>query len=293
MSLEPGRLHFAHGVAHKDGASITRCGTESVSDDKPFERVAKELELDGYQCLTVLSPADYHLLLIDAPNVPANEVKNAARWRIKDMLDYPVDAATIDVLDIPVDPASSNRAHSIYTVAAKNEVIRECMERFARSHLRLSVIDIAETAQRNIAALLEPPGRGVAMLYPATDHVLFTVNYRGALYLARRIDVSLQELESVASADDAKNRVLLEVQRSFDHLDRQFPFVGVAKVLVAPTPAETGLQSYLADNLDVPVEEVRLAQLLNVAPEIALDRDAAWRLFHVLGATLRPAASAS
>jgi MSHA biogenesis protein MshI len=117
---------------------------------------------------------------------------------------------------------------------------------------------------------------------------LFTVNFRGELYLARRIDVSLEELETLGEkADDAKNRILLEVQRSFDHLDRQFPFIGVAKVVVAPTPADTGLQSYLASNLDIPVEEVRVADLLNLSPGIELERDAAWRLFHVFGATLR------
>jgi MSHA biogenesis protein MshI len=215
-------------------------------------------------------------------------MKNAARWRIKDLLDYPVDTATVDVLDIPPPPDTTNRGHSIYAVAAKNDVIRECMDRFSRLHLHLSVIDIVETAQRNIAALLEPPGRGLGTLYPARDHVLFTVNFRGELYLARRIDVSLEELETLGEkADEAKNRILLEVQRSFDHLDRQFPFVGVAKVVVAPTPADTGLQSYLASNLDIPVEEVRVADLLNLSPDIELERDAAWRLFHVFGATLR------
>jgi MSHA biogenesis protein MshI len=286
--MEGGRMHYAHGRPGVEGNSITRCGSESIADDKAFEHIAKTLELERYQCLTVLPPSDYQFILVEAPNVPASELKNATRWRIKDLLDYPVDAATVDVLDIPLNTESTNRVHSIYAVAAKNEVIREHMERCARLQLRLSVIDIVETAQRNIAALLETPGSGIALLYPATDHVLLTVNYRGDLYLARRIDVSLNELEALGEiADEAKNRVLLELQRSFDHLDRQFPFIAVAKVLVAPTPADTGLQSYLASNLDLPVEEVRLAELLNLAPELELERQAAWRLFHVLGATLR------
>src|SRR5258708_4454717 len=90
------------------------------------------------------------------------------------------------------------------------------------------------SAQRNIAALLEPHDRGVAMLYADRQQVLFTVNFRGELYLARRIDVGLEELEKLAQggSDDAKNRILLEVQRSFDHLERQFPFVGLGKVLL-------------------------------------------------------------
>ena len=211
------------------------------------------------------------------------------------MIDYPVDHATVDVLDIPVDPSGASRAHSVYAVAAKNEAIRSCMERFSRARLPLSVIDIVETAQRNIAALYEPPDRGVAMLYAGEEHVLLTISFRGELYMARRIDVSLRELEKLAqgNSDEAKNRILLEVQRSFDHLERQFPFVGVGKLLVAPTPADTGLQSYLSENLDIPVEEVQLEALLSFAPGVEIDRQTSWRLFHVFGAALREGAKPS
>ena len=39
------------------------------------------------------------MLVVDAPK-SAGRVKTAIRWRIKDLLDYRVDDATIDVLDI-------------------------------------------------------------------------------------------------------------------------------------------------------------------------------------------------
>lgn len=294
ISLQPGTIHYAHGVIDGSQIAIRRCGMQAFADDKELERRTKELGFDRYQCVTVLPSSDYQLLLVDAPNVPAAELRTAARWRVKDMLDYAVDQATIDVLDIPSDPSSANRGHSLYAVAARNEVIRTCMERFSRARIALTVIDIEETAQRNIAALLEPLDRGVALLHVGKSQVLLTVNFRGELYLARRIDVGLEELEKLAEggSDDAKNRILLEVQRSFDHLERQFPFVGVGKVLIAPTPADTGLQSYLAENLDMPVEEVRLGEVLSLAPDVELERPAAWQLFHLIGAALRNEAKA-
>jgi MSHA biogenesis protein MshI len=295
ISLKPGTLHYAHGFADGAQSVVKRCGTQVFADDKELERRTKELGFDRYQCVTVLPASDYQLLLIEAPSVPAAELRNAARWRVKDMLDYAVDQATIDVLDIPAAPAGASRTHSLYTVAARNEVIRTCMERFSRARIPLSVIDIEETAQRNIAALLEPPDRGLALLHVGKSQVLLTVNFRGELYLARRIDVGLEELEKLAQggSDDAKNRILLEVQRSFDHLERQFPFVSVGKLLIAPTPADTGLQSYLAENIDMAVEEVRLGEVLRLAPNVELERPAAWELFHLIGATLRNEAKAS
>jgi MSHA biogenesis protein MshI len=294
ISLQPGTIHYAHGVIEGGQNTIRRCGMQPFADDRELERRTKELGFDRYQCVTVLPSTDYQLLLVDAPNVPAAELRTAARWRVKDMLDYAVEQATIDVLDIPSDPSNASRSHSLYAVAARNEVIRTCMERFSRARIPLTVIDIEETAQRNIAALLEPLDRGVALLHVGKSQVLFTVNFRGELYLARRVDVGLEELEKLAQggSDDAKNRILLEVQRSFDHLERQFPFVGVGKVLIAPTPADTGLQSYLAENLDMPVEEVRLGEVLSLAPDVELERPAAWQLFHLIGAALRNEAKA-
>ena len=282
MSLEPGRLHFAHAAMEDGRAALKRCGSRPIADEKDLERAAKELHAGLHQCLTVLPASDYQLLQVEAPNVPRAEMKNAARWKIKDMLDYPVEQATLDVLDIP---GEGDRGRSVYTVAAKNETIQACMQRFSRARVPLSVIDIHETAQRNIAALYETPQRGLAMLYVAKEHVLLTVNFRGELYMARRIEVGLDELEklTMGGSDEAKNRILLELQRSFDHLERQFPFISLGKLLVAPMPADTGLQSYLAENLDIPVEEVRLGEL--VAME--LERETAWRLFHVVGAALR------
>jgi MSHA biogenesis protein MshI len=295
ISLQPGRMHYAHGVIDGGQNVIKRCGTQAFADDKELERKTKELGFDRYQRVTVLPATDYQLLLVDAPNVPPAELRNATRWRLKDLLDYAVDQATIDVLDIPSDPSNASRTHSLYAVAAKNEVIRTCMDRFSRARIPLTVIDIEETAQRNIAALLEPADRGVALLHVGKSQVLLTVNFRGELYLARRIDVGLEELEKLAQggSDDAKNRILLEVQRSFDHLERQFPFVGVGKLLVAPTPADTGLQSYLAENVDMAVEEVRLGEVLSLAPDVELERQAAWQLFHLIGAALRNEAKAS
>jgi len=289
--MQPGALTFAHGVCGPAGkCEIRRCGTRELGASfKDADRVAKDLGVDQYQCLTLLSPTDYQLLLVEAPNVPIAELKTAVRWRVKDMLDYHLDDATIDVLDIPVDPASGGRGHSMYAVAARNDIIQGCIERFTAARIPLSVIDIAETAQRNIAALYEPPDRGVGLLYLGPAHALLTINFRGELYLARRIDVGIEQLLSAGETqrDEAMNRVLLELQRSFDHLDRQFPFVTMAKLLLGPEPRDTGLAAYLSANLDLAVEPASLSDVVSFEPGAPPEGEAAWRLFHVLGAALR------
>lgn len=291
ISKQAGGLSFAHGVcaAGAKGA-IRRFGTLATDPEaKDLERFANDLEVGRYQCLTLLPAADYQLLMVEAPNVPAPELKNAVRWRIKDMIDYHVEDATVDVLDIPPDAARGGRNHSMYAVAARNEIIQRCIEQFGAAKIPLTVIDIAETAQRNIAALFEQPERGLAFLYVGAEHALLTINFRGELYLARRIDVTVDELAKLArgGSQDMANRVLLELQRSFDHLDRQHPFVSLSKLVLGPEPEDTGLAAHLAANLGLPVEQARLADVIDFAPDAALSPDDAWRLFHVLGAALR------
>ena len=287
--LQPGALHFAHGITEPGRKStIKSWGTRTLDDSpKDFERVTRELGVERHQCLTVLPASDYQLILVDAPNVPPAELKAAVRWKLKDMLDYHVDDATIDVLDIPV-PSAGARGHSMYAVAARNDLIQGTIERFTAASVPLSVIDIGETAQRNIAALFEASERAVGMLYVLPRQALLTVNFHGELYLARRIDVGSDQLAAEASAqrDEALGRILLELQRSLDHLDRQFPFLTMAKLLLAPEPRDTGLFAHLAANLGVPVERARLGDVMDFA-DGAPDDETAWRLFHVLGAALR------
>lgn len=254
-----------------------------------LEKLNKDAHAQSYHCTTLLGAPDYQLLSLDAPNVPPEELKTAIGWRLKDMLDFPLAEATIDVFDIPADKNAPVRAQMVFAVAARNGAVMQRQTLYAASKIALAAIDIPEMAQRNIAALLEPEGRGLAMLSFDGDGGLLTVNFNAELYLARRIDVTLSQLAD--SSEDQKSRyydkITLELQRSFDHFDRQFHFITVAKLLLAPTGAD-GLHGYLADNLYMPVEVLDMALVFDLekTPELA-DAPSQARFFLALGAALR------
>src|ERR1039457_4005125 len=151
-------------------------------DGAELQQAAQEYGLGGYCCATLLHPAEYQLLMVDAPSVPREELKAAIRWRVKDLLEYHIDDATMDVLDIPVDKDAPGKGHYMYAVAAKNEIVREQIAQFELAKIPLQVIDIPETAQRNIAELYESANRGIGML--TFDHTggLFTLSFKGELY---------------------------------------------------------------------------------------------------------------
>jgi MSHA biogenesis protein MshI len=264
---------------------------ESPSVAAVLETLAKDLYVNRYQCTTLLNSGEYQLLSVDAPNVPPEELKAAIRWRVKDMIDYHIDDATIDVLEVPVEKSGAARTHSMYAVAARNQQIQQRQALFENARIPLSAIDIPEMAQRNISVLFEPAGRGVALLSFSQDGGLLTITFSGELYLSRRLDVTLSQLQR-AGTEQKKglyDLITLELQRSLDHFDRQYHFIAVAKLLLAPLgDAGADLQEYLAANLYIPVEAANLESVLNIsnAPQLK-SSELQQRYFLTLGAGLR------
>lgn len=291
VSLQPGELSFVHGRYEPGGAAtVDVCGTQAFEGEfEGAQQAAREHDLGRFQCSTLLAPGEYQVLLVEAPNVPQAELKTAIRWRIKDLLDYHVNDATVDVLAVPPNPAGGERAQSMYAVTARNDLLQACIGRFESARIPLSVIDIPETAQRNVATLFERDDRGLAMLYMGGTEGLLTINYRRELMLARRIDVGMQTMAAVSGAEREEQfqRVLLELQRTFDHFDRQFAYVPMSKLMLAPDPEETGLLEFLAGNLDIPVERARLSAVITFGARSDLEPKEEWRLFHLIGAALR------
>ena len=254
--------------------AIALCDTyrKEGSDAATLARLRKEFKLDQYRCTTLLKNENYQVHQVDAPNVPAAEMKTAVRWRVKDLIDYPLDAATVDVLDIPVDRNAPARNHSVYAVTARNSVIESCIKPFNEAQVALEAIDIPDLAQRNIAALFETEERGVAMLAFYEKEGILTFTRGGELYLARRIEIPLAQLleADAVRRNQHFERIVLEVQRSLDHFERQYHYVPIAKLLLAPLPRDIGLQQYLASNIYVPVETVDLGAVLDfpAVPEL-------------------------
>jgi MSHA biogenesis protein MshI len=209
-----------------------------------LEKMRNSLRVGDFQFSTLLAPGEYQLLQVEAPNVPDDELKAAVRWSIKDSLNYHADDATLDVLRIPPNQAGGDAKKSLYVVVASNELIKRRTELFEHAHINLRVIDVPEMAQRNIAALYEHEGRALALLAFDESGGLLTFTSDGELYLARRIEISLGQLQDANESlrQQYFDRLELEVQRSIDHFDRQFKHLTLRRLMVC-APEHVGLIS--------------------------------------------------
>lgn len=282
VQREVGQLPLVKAVASQPA-------NDSVAD--MLEKLGKKVGANHDGCSHLLAAGEYQLLTLDALNVPQEELKAAVRWRLKDMLDFHVDDATVDVVAVPANDDAQARAAGMFAVVAHNQLIRQRQALFEEARLKLAVIDIPEMAQRNIAALLEPPERGLALLSFNDAGGLLTLSFAGELYLSRRLDISLSQLEQSDSAQQSAlhERISLEVQRSLDHFDRQYRHIALSKLMLAPLGfAGSALQDSLATNLYLPVEALDLDGVFDLS-QVPLLREPAeqQRYFLALGAALR------
>jgi MSHA biogenesis protein MshI len=299
INIWPDRVDVSRvAVAGKGRPEIQVCDSyrKLGGDAATLSRLRRELKLDQCRCTTLLKSGDYQMVQLDAPGVLPNELKNAVRWRLKDMIDFPVDDATVDAILIP---GAEGTAAQALAVAARNQVIAATIKPFNDADIPLEIIDVPEFAQRNIARCFESEGRGVAALSLDDRGGLLTFTSGGELYQHRRIDVTLSSLSGAGTEqkDGAEvrmelegpfERLVMELQRSLDHFERRFPNVTLAKLVVTPVPGKDNLRSYLANRLELPVEMLYLFEVMDFPDTAELHEPAQQaRYLHTIGAAMR------
>lgn len=238
---------------------------------------AKEL-----RCSFVLGFSHCQLLQVEKPNVAPEELKQAVSWKIKDLIDYPVEQATVDIVNIPPDPSNSKRQQYAYAVAANNEALARMTNQLINAKVNLQAIDARVFAQRNIASLLEEDNRGLAMLSFNNAGGLLTFTAGGELYHARRIEIDN------ARSKTAFETMSLELQRSLDHFESQFPYVAINKLLVAPFELRDSFADHLRDYINLPIVKFELSDIFDFDEKVELgDLSRQASLLPVLGAALR------
>lgn len=271
---------------------LVSCGASDAGSDSEISSVIRsfreQTEPPPARASCVLADAEYQLLLVEAPDVEPAELKAAVRWRIKDLIDFHIDDAVIDVFDVPGD---QSRSPMKYVVAARSATVARRVEQLETAGMGLEYIDVAELALRNVAALTEEDVAGLALLHLEPDYGLMTVTRQGALYLARRIEIGHSQLERAYRADDGSadrllDNVLLELQRSLDYYESHFDQAGIGSVYVTPQPTEMpAMIDYMRERLGVRVGQLDLRELITCNVDCPPERQA--RTMLALGGALR------
>ena len=243
-----------------------------------------------FQRALLLDRAEYKIMVVPEPPVPSDEIDQSLRWTLGTLLDFPISDASYDWIPIPTRKELPNRPPHLYVIAARKTDVLGHADAFVKAKLPLHAVDIRETAQRNIAALVETPGEGLALVSVVDQGILLTLTWNGELYLDRFIQEPLLRMLNgdADGIEESMDRIATEVQRSIQHLGRMLPFIHIGRLVVAPLPAPLPLQQHLQELLSIPVDKLDLSRVFDFsqAPEL-LDEHNQSRAFGVLGAALR------
>lgn len=180
---------IAGGLFEVKQIGVERQGTDSMND---FVHRLQGLGLKGLSVYVMLQPEQYQLLQIDAPAVPPEELRAAARYQVKEMVQSHIDDITLDVLR--VGDGQQKGAGHLFVVAATNAVVREVIDLGDALQWSVPVIDIQETAQRNLQSALAArdgaANRANAALVVVDGHqAVLTISANEELFYTRRLEL--------------------------------------------------------------------------------------------------------
>lgn len=282
---EEGRAPTLKLCAFQDIAGVEEQGAT-------LRKLVKAHDLGNTRCTGILDMDAYNLLLVEAPDVPLDELKAAMRWRVKDLIDYHIDEAVIDVFDIPQQKTTGN-AHMMYAVVAYSAAIKQRTDQLLGAGFKLSCVDIPELAMRNLAALLPEDVGGLALIYMARDRGLITLTRQSTLYLSRRIDSGTAAIfgskEIAALTPEMEgwlDGIVIEVQRSLDYYESHFSQPPVSGAVLAPLACPiAGVAEYLSRQLGIPVRILDLNDVIDTGEPLSCELQS--RCLPAVGAALR------
>jgi MSHA biogenesis protein MshI len=262
----PRLLHLA--VNHADRDPLPWTAAQTMLRKQPHRETP---------VTAVMPPGSYQLLQMDAAEVPAAELRDAMRWRLRDVIDKSPENMMVDVLPLP---ARSHTASSqqVFVVAAEQKLVDEQAAMVAGAARTLDVIDIPELALRNLMSLVPGESAGCALLLLGRGYVQILVSRNGSLHVVRRIDG--------AALTDA-DRIAVHVQRSLQFYEAHFDGAPINTLRIAPdNELVRELTAELGAITGLTVEPLVIGKLLDCEGDCPLVDEPESLL--ALGAALRP-----
>lgn len=160
----------------------------------------------GMPAVLVLDDDDYELLLVEAPEVPDDELSAALEFRIGDLLAQPIEETAIQAMRLPRD-AYRGRMSMAHVIACPNEKIRAWVKWAENLHLVVEIITVPELSLLNVLAA-NSISQGIALLELGPKQGCIRLYQDGALYLTRQVEVGIDALEIQNDEEVSENTVV-------------------------------------------------------------------------------------
>lgn len=286
ISISPQELTFVYAREVAGKTTIELCESYPYKNKSgllsTLTTIVKNNHLKNVPCCLMLQPEDYQLLVTDALPVTATEFQAAIRWKIKDLIRFPLDDVLIDSFSMPKMKANQDK---IMVVAAQASKLKMLSTEIRGCGLNLKFIDIPELALRNITVLYEKAEQSTGLVYVQENNIQLLITFQQQIYVSRVLKFSLNNEDANAIAQSIE-RLASEIQRSFDYYqslwDQPLPsqFIFASTKLIVPEAS-----NLLSQKLKTPVQIINITDVLVCKPKINLEQQGKYLL--MIGGVLR------
>ena len=222
--------------------------------------------LRGLPLSVLLDRSEYRLVSTEVPDLPREEWRDAMRWRLKDLVDLPMEDALLDILAVPGD-TQLRQSHPAFAVVAQRVDCLRLQLAADDVGLRWAAADVAETALRNLCNLRETEGQAHALMVFGETHGMLVITYKGELLMTRNIEVAVSSVTGSQEARGAAlGRAALEVLRTLDTFERIHSQAALSALSVVSPDGGTDVLEVLADLVYVPVQPFHLSEWIDLSP---------------------------
>jgi MSHA biogenesis protein MshI len=225
---------------------------------------ARQFNLIGQSCKLVLPPSQYQLLMMDALDVPEKDMAKALKWRLKGLMDYPLNDIVVDAFLVPPHGVAQQQKKAFVAVTLFSK-LREKIAWFESAYIDVSEVSIAELAIKKICALMSFKHQSpIILINLEGKNGQLLVFFNDNLYLVRPL-----QLPANLSIDDSEyhQRTLLEIQRSIDYCLLTLKLPEPQAIVLSPGfEVAKSLVTYLQQEQSKPLQLLDLNTLFSITP---------------------------
>ncbi|OGT45848.1 MAG: hypothetical protein A3E83_00530 [Gammaproteobacteria bacterium RIFCSPHIGHO2_12_FULL_41_20] len=207
--------------------SKTLSYSDIINATSNLANIVKDHQLANIPVYWLLAPQDYQLFLLDYLPVKENELRDALSWRIKSLINFPIQDAVMDYFSLP-EKKSMPSQPMIAAVVTKNQFLTDMTNMLKHAGLKVVVIDIPELAMRNLTALSEDDEKSTGFIYFYKNAAIFNITCKKILYFSRHIKLSA----SLTTSTDYSEQFSLDITRYFDYFQHQWRYARPARVFI-------------------------------------------------------------
>jgi MSHA biogenesis protein MshI len=204
---------------------LTHCEFYPCSSDEQLSQLtslSKQFKLNDMPCNVVLSPDEYQVLQVDAPEVPKQELATALLWQVKDLVNYHVDDVVLEHVEMDTDLTSGRE--QILVLVCRKSLIEDYVELLKNASCQLNAIDTSLFSSRNLISRLQDPSTNdsIGLLNLWQDYCRISVLLNDGIAINRPSTINLDSLSFISDENGYAiiDSLALEIQRTFDYYER-------------------------------------------------------------------------